>query len=209
MTTPDLETVRKLLEDPLRLAFLARLTAGSMQTTHALADGIGATLAALRYHLAQLREAEAIITEVHDGRHHHRLADAGIARIVRPCAKPTDSTLWKACCAATSIRAGRWAPRSGSRSRHGRHGYGLFDRPRCLRPSGRHPGQDAHQPLAETRLDYARPGRSHHPAYRAGPHRLRQPVRHPGLENPAEPILSEGYFDRIPSGVCPGPRSGG
>ena len=84
MARPSLESMQKLLERPLRLAILTGLHAGRMKTTRELADLTGAEPDVLRHHLARLRDADVIITEVHDGRHHHRLIDAGIAKAMRP-----------------------------------------------------------------------------------------------------------------------------
>lgn len=91
MARPDLETVQKLLEHPLRLAILAELSDRAMVTTRDLATKTGTGPQILRHHLTRLRDAEVIITEVHDGRHRHRLADAAIAKALKPlsvAAKP-------------------------------------------------------------------------------------------------------------------------
>lgn len=84
MARPDLEAVQKLLEHPLRLAILAGLSDRAMVTTRELATRIGTGPQALRHHLTRLRDAQVIITEVHDGKHRHRLADAAIAKALKP-----------------------------------------------------------------------------------------------------------------------------
>lgn len=84
MARPDLETIQKLLEHPVRLAILAGLSDKAMLTTRDLAAKTGNQPRSLRHHLARLRDAEVIITEIHDGRHHHQLADAAIAGALKP-----------------------------------------------------------------------------------------------------------------------------
>jgi DNA-binding transcriptional ArsR family regulator len=94
MARPDLETVQKLLEHPVRLAILAGLSGRAMLTIRDLATKTSIRPETLRHHLTRLRDAEVVITEVHDGKHQHRLADAAIAKALKPlrvAAKPRET----------------------------------------------------------------------------------------------------------------------
>jgi len=80
----DVDTVRGLLNHPTRIAILAALDARPMSGTSEIAEATGVKPGSLRSHLMLLRDAGLVETEIHGGRHLHRLASPEIATSLGP-----------------------------------------------------------------------------------------------------------------------------
>jgi len=80
----DSDTVRALLSHPTRLAILAALGESAMWTTAEIAKATGLKPAGLRSHIVVLRDAGLVDTELHEGRHLHRIGDPEIGAALKP-----------------------------------------------------------------------------------------------------------------------------
>ncbi|MBT7615395.1 MAG: winged helix-turn-helix transcriptional regulator, partial [Rhodospirillaceae bacterium] len=80
----DTDAVRALLSHPIRLAILAALSDGAMWTTAEIAKATGLKPAVLRSHIVVLRDAGLVDTELHEGRHLHRIGDPEIGAALKP-----------------------------------------------------------------------------------------------------------------------------